>query len=138
MELYIGRLSATTNESDLKVFFKKFVKDHKRIELRHVLTPQGEEIAYGYVNVDNDKLAQKAIKKLHMSVLNDQPVEVREYVRRLSNNDRRDIQWRLKSWASQERRRTERRGKHIVKRPHQANQWLAANNARQRAMGLIG
>lgn len=138
MELYIGRLSAVTSVDNLKVFFKKFIKGTIRIEVRHIATSQGEEITYGYALMSDDKLAQKAIKKLNMSALDNQLVEVREYTRRLSNCDRRDIQWRMKVWPHTERRRSERRGKLFIKQHHQADQWLAANNARQRAMGLIG
>ena len=53
--------------------------------------------------------ANKMIKKLHQSLYRGERLEVREYIHRSYNNERRDIGWRNRGWSDGERRGHDRR-----------------------------
>ena len=69
---------------------------------------------FGLVEIESDKLANKAIKKLHASKFGSHRVIVREYEHRASSNDRRALNWRSVEWSKVERRGDERRQKFRV------------------------
>lgn len=107
MEIFVGNLDAQTREADLRAFFKGYVKE-ARYSLRKVKAGY-ETLFYAIVDIEPEKLAVKAIKKLHAKRINGKPAIVREYQYRSGNNDRRAINWRSVVWDKIERRLTERR-----------------------------
>jgi RNA recognition motif-containing protein len=114
MELYIGHLTSSDTISDLKRFFKGY---DKKASFRIVkLLRAGGPLYFGLVKVDSDRLARKALKKLHAAKLNGHRVCVREYEHRSGSNERRALNWRNIAWQYTERRMTERREKSCLER----------------------
>jgi RNA recognition motif-containing protein len=66
---------------------------------------------FGVVEFESERLAKKAMKKLHSSKFHEHRVIVREYIHRASSNDRRALNWRTLTWTNLERRDLERRQK---------------------------
>jgi RNA recognition motif-containing protein len=109
MELYVGPLTSNITINELQRFFKGFEKKAE-FRIMKLIRSSGPHY-YGIVEFDSDRLAQKAIKKLHAGKLNSHRVIVREYGHRASSNDRRALNWRTVEWQKVERRNDERRKK---------------------------
>lgn len=109
MELFIGNISAGTRQHELQKFLGSYAKQAK-FSLRK-LRFDSSIYYYAHVNIESDKLALKAIKKLHGKRLNGKPVLIREFEYRAGNNDRRNLNWRNVLWDKIERRLTERRNR---------------------------
>lgn len=108
MELFIGNLPERATTADLAAFFKAFRKKAIcRIEERRFT--DGSRVRYGRVVFDSDRQAAKAIAKLNGKPLNGTPVVIREFFHRSYNNERRQLGWRDRPWAGEERRSGERR-----------------------------
>ena len=107
MEVFVGNISRTTSVIDLKRFFKGFDKK-ATFEVKRMKGKRGI-VVFGIVTFQSERLANKAIKKLHQQKLNGRPAVVREYLHRAGGNDRRQLGWRKKLWLGEERRQTERR-----------------------------
>jgi len=107
MDVFVGNISPNTSVVDLRKFFKGFEKKAV-FEVKRMRGKQGKVI-FGLISFQSDRMAQKAIKKLHMQKLNGRPVIVREFVYRAGGNDRRQLNWRKKLWLGEERRKSERR-----------------------------
>ena len=107
MELFVGNISADTRERELREFFGDYAKDAK-ITL-HKLKLGYSTYFYARVDIKSEKLALKAIKKLHSKKLSGRSVPIREYEYRAGNNDRRTLNWREISWQQIERRFNDRR-----------------------------
>lgn len=119
MQIYVGRLPGFATVDDLKCFFKGFNKKAD-FEIHQIRCKEGE-ITYGLVSIESERLARKAIRRLHMKKFMDQPVAVREFSYRASFNDRRHLSWRKKMWLGQERRLVERRDPALVSRRNHKN-----------------
>lgn len=125
MELFIGHMPQTATADDLKTFFGGYGRNgiFKIVEEVH---DDGSTTRYGWVYIESDRRAQKAIKKLDRTRLQGRLITVREYAHRAAGNDRRALNWRTKPWAGIERRLTERRrvgkinqtGRHTAPRFH--------------------
>lgn len=107
MDIFVGNIPANTTVVDLKKFFKGFDKkavfEIKRLNGKHDL------VTFGLVTIYSDRLANKAIKRLHMKKLRGKPVIVREFTHRAGGNERRQLGWRNKLWLGEERRQSDRR-----------------------------
>ena len=112
MELYVGPLSSNATVKELQGFFKGFEKKAE-FRIMKLLRNTGPHF-FGIVEIESDRLASKAIKKLHSKKLNQRRVIVREYEYRASSNDRRALNWRTVEWEKVERRSDERRQKFRV------------------------
>lgn len=108
MEVYVGILPASTTQSDLIRLFLP-VDKQVRVEMKTHDLREGGKSFYAIVSFSSDKLAHKAIKKLHQTEFHGGIIEVREYLHRSYNNERRALGWRNQPWESEERRTHERR-----------------------------
>jgi len=108
MEIYVGRLPDFATLEELKIFFKGFDKQTS-FEIKRITAKDGSLITYGIVNIPSERLALRAIKRLHMKRFMGSQVTVREYESRAAGNDRRQLGWRKKLWLGQERRQSDRR-----------------------------
>lgn len=108
MDLYVGRLPDFATLIELKAFFKGFDKQAS-FEIKRITGRDGIIFTFGIVSIPSERLAMKAIKRLHMKKYMDCPVSVREYEHRVGGNDRRQLGWRKKLWLGQERRLSDRR-----------------------------
>jgi len=114
MDIYVGKLPAFATIKELKSFFKGYDRQAS-FEIRRITAKDGSEITFGVVNIPVERIAIKAIKRLHMKRFMDCPVTVREFEFRAAGNDRRQLGWRKKLWLGQERRQTDRRDTRIEK-----------------------
>ena len=110
MDIYVGNLSANTTERELQKFFKGYGKQIT-IKINKFICKDGT-LYFAIVDIESDKIAQKAIRKLHCQKIHGKPVVVREYQYRAGNNDRRAMNWRNHPWTQLERRALERRKKY--------------------------
>jgi len=107
MEIFVGNIPRNTTVVDLKKFFKGFDKQ-ATFEVKR-LKGRFDVVTFGLVTIHSERLATKAIKRLHLKKLNGKPVVVREFTYRAGGNDRRQLGWRKKLWLGEERRQTDRR-----------------------------
>jgi RNA recognition motif-containing protein len=108
MEIFVGHLPENATPADLKAFFKGYGKQTRCI-IVEILHNDRTITRHGYVVIEPDRAAHKAIKRLSLKRLNGQRVAVREYIHRAYANDRRALGWRHKPWRAAERRMDERR-----------------------------
>lgn len=108
MEIYVGNLSPKSTLTGLRRFFKGYARKARMaiVEKPH---DDGSKSRYGLVEIEQDKLARKAIQKLDLKELDGRRLILREYVHRAYSNDRRALNWRDKPWDGAERRRKDRR-----------------------------
>jgi RNA recognition motif-containing protein len=114
MDIYVGKLPDFATIIELKKFFKGYDKQ-ARFDLRRCKGKDGSQITYGFVSIASERLANKAVKRLHMKKFMGTSVSVREYEHRASGNDRRQLGWRKKLWLGEERRQIDRREAKVVK-----------------------
>ena len=107
MDIFVGNIPGNTTVVDLKKFFKGFDKNAV-FEIKR-LAGKNDAVTFGLVTIHTERLAVKAIKRLHMKKLNGKPVVVREFTHRAGGNDRRQLGWRNKLWLGEERRQSDRR-----------------------------
>ena len=107
MEIFISNITADIREVELRKFFGRYAKD-ATFSLRK-LKFENSTYFCAQVDIEPEKLALKAIKKLHGKKLNGKPVSLREYEYRAGNNERRALNWRELFWDKIERRFGERR-----------------------------
>ena len=110
MEIFVGNLSSHATESELQRFFKGYGK--QATFKVHKLTCNGGPLYYGLADIEPEKAALKAMKKLNHKPLDGRHVILREFHYRAGNNDRRALNWRTVIWEKIERRTNERRQKH--------------------------
>ena len=107
MNIFVGNIPGNTSVIDLKKFFKGFDKK-ATFEIKR-LKGKNDVVTFGLVTIHSERLAIKAIKRLHMKKIRGKPVVVREFTHRAGGNDRRQLGWRNKLWLGEERRKTDRR-----------------------------
>lgn len=107
MEIFISNITADIREVELRKFFGRYAKN-ATFSLRKLKFDHSTYFC-AQVDIEPEKLALKAIKKLHGKKLNGKPISLREYEYRAGNNDRRTLNWRELLWNNIERRFNERR-----------------------------
>ncbi|NNG14411.1 MAG: hypothetical protein HKM22_04555, partial [Gammaproteobacteria bacterium] len=98
-----------TTERELRRFFKGYDK-HATFQVSKLICNANTSY-YGIVDIESDKVAMKAIKKLNNKLLDGRHLILREFQYRAVNNDRRALNWRTLVWDKLERRANERRQK---------------------------
>jgi RNA recognition motif-containing protein len=110
MEIFVGNLSSHVTEKELQRFFKGYDKQAS-FQVFKLICSSGT-LYYGLADIEPDKLALKAVRKLNHKYLDGRHVILREFQYRAGNNDRRTLNWRTLPWQKVERRLNERRQKH--------------------------
>ena len=107
MELYIGNLAAEVTVADLDVL----LLGYKPINLavQEYAAGKGGQTRYARVTVVPDRVAERAINKLHNRKLHGRNIVVRQYMDRKRGNERRHDRLGAQSWSGNNRRRGERR-----------------------------
>jgi hypothetical protein len=126
MQLFIGNLPRNINTFELRRIVeralmpqglqetaKHFLLRSDRVkraqyEVFDKLTMFGI-VRHGKVNIEPDALGERVIERLNNTQFRDSVLQVREFVTRINNNDRRALNWRMKNWGGGERRLRERR-----------------------------
>ena len=114
MYIYVGNLSMDTTLDSLKSLFGGLGK-RAGFDLKKIKTAKGN-IVFAIVSMPTERLAKKAIKRLNMKLCDGKHVVVRQYSHRVTQNDRRALNWRTKSWIAKERRILERRGNQAIRK----------------------
>ena len=109
MEVFVGNLTSHVTERELRRFFKGY--DKQATFRVSKLISNANTLYYGIVDIESDKVAFKAIKKLNHKLLDGRHLILREFQYRAGNNDRRALNWRTLAWDKLERRANERRQK---------------------------
>ena len=110
MEVFVGNLTSHVTERELRRFFKGY--DKRATFQISKLICNASTSYYAMVDIESDKVALKAIKKLNNKLLDGRHLILREFQYRAGNNDRRALNWRTLVWDKLERRTNERRQKH--------------------------
>jgi RNA recognition motif-containing protein len=110
MEIFVGNLSSHVTERELQRFFKGYDKQ-ATFQVFKLICNDGA-LYYGLVDIEPEKVALKAVRKLKNRLLEGRHVILREFQYRAGNNDRRALNWRTMTWDKVERRLNERRQKH--------------------------
>lgn len=110
MNLFIGNLPSTATEHDLSALLR-LPRGEVLRRLRIFKRPdrQGHTLRYGVVHVESDADLRKMLARSRNAQLNGQSLSVREFIPRAAGNERRDLNWRTRSWPHAERRKAERR-----------------------------
>jgi len=114
MEVYVGILPASTTQSEVMRLLVPFDKQ-VRVEMKTHELREGGKNHYAVATFSSDKTALKAIKKLNETEFHGCILEVREYLYRSYNNERRALGWRNQAWDGEERRQHERRAGTTIK-----------------------
>ena len=87
MNIYVGNLSQEVSEEELQEAFGAYGK----ISSANVIKDKfnGRSRGFGFVNMDNDEEAQKAISELNGKQLGGQAIKVNEARPRSNNSNRR-------------------------------------------------
>ncbi len=110
MEIFIDNLPRRVGQNDLLQFFKGYYKRNGiRIRIVDEETEAGEHHHYAIVDIDHERLAAKALKKLNGQSLGGYALRLREYQHRNYGNERRALGWRNRAWSGVERRKIDRR-----------------------------
>jgi len=107
MELFIGNLPDTASMADLDLLLLGY--QPMRLRFEQVATSEGQQMRFALVTIVPDRVAQRAISKLHNHRLHGRKLVVREYVGRDNANERRLDPMRAQSWSASNRRQGERR-----------------------------
>jgi hypothetical protein len=126
MQLFIGNLPRHLNPFELRRMVervllpqgfqetaKHFLMKKERLkrseyEVFDKLTMFGI-VRHGKATIEPDLVAQRAIERLNNTTFRGNVLVVREFIVRINNNDRRSLNWRMRSWAGAERRLRDRR-----------------------------
>jgi RNA recognition motif-containing protein len=110
MEIFVGNLTSHVTERELQRFFKGYDKQ-ATFQVFKLICNDGA-LYYGLADIELDKVALKALRKLNHKLLDGRPAILREFQYRAGNNDRRALNWRTLPWNKVERRMNERRQKY--------------------------
>lgn len=108
MIVFIGNLHAATSEHDIG----HLVRLPKGACTRIIKKPDGNGglHRYGLVYTNTEREGLKLIKRMNGKICRGNRLVVREFGQRLTNNERRRLDWRGVPWHGlEERRRSERR-----------------------------
>jgi RNA recognition motif-containing protein len=109
MEIFVGNLTSQVTERELQRFFKGYDKQ-ATFQVFKLISNDGA-LYYGVADIEPDKVALKALRKLNNKLLDGRHAILREFQYRAGNNDRRALNWRTLPWNKVERRMNERRQK---------------------------
>jgi RNA recognition motif-containing protein len=128
MNIYIGNIPKGTRPTELK----KLLKESVRASVFSRMYAQAAALGrfdndviiniikrkrfkkhgyyrYGHVDISSDRIAPVALDALQGSKIRNSKLEVREFVKRTQENDRRAIDWEAKPWNRRQRRKSDRR-----------------------------
>ncbi len=110
MKILIANLPPRITELELLDLLKPY---HKRGGLDLQIVDQacddGLYHYYAVADIHHERLAAKAIKKLHGKTLRNNELRLHEFQHRSYSNERRALGWRNRTWNARERRLKERR-----------------------------
>jgi RNA recognition motif-containing protein len=110
MKILIANLPCEVTEPELLELLKPY---HKRDGLRLQIVGQAPEDPsrefYAIADINHERLAEKAVKKLNGKMLRGRKLRLREFQHRSYSNERRALGWRNRAWNAKERRLEERR-----------------------------
>ena len=128
MEIYIGNIPKGTRPTELKKLLKESVKASvftrmyeqavalgrfdNDIEINIIKRKRFKKhgyYRYGHVIINSDRIAPVALEAMQDSKIRGTRLEVREFVKRKPENDRRATDWEAKPWNRRQRRKAERR-----------------------------
>ena len=128
MDIYIGNIPKGTRPSELKELLKDSVKERvfKRMFEKAVKLGRFDDdldikivkrkrfgkrtyYRYGQISVQSNRIAPLALDSLKNAQIRGNLLEVREFVDRNPENERRSTNWRELPWKGKSRRKAERR-----------------------------
>ena len=77
MDIYVGNIAYTVTKSDLEDLFGKFGKVTKVNILEDYLS--GENKGWGFISMEKDEDAKKAIEKLNLKLIKGKKIKVNKY-----------------------------------------------------------
>ncbi len=130
MDLFIGNLPSNIHYSEVIALFRGFTR-MGRFRLEQKRLEDGTLVRFVVAEFDNDKYAQKLIRKFQGTVYRGRELVIREYHHRSYSNERRALNWRDKPWRAGERRRNDRRNREVV--PESPRETIAAADSSEEA-----
>ncbi|WJW75604.1 RNA-binding protein [Thiohalobacter sp. IOR34] len=109
MMLYLGNLPRAASEQRLARLMHLPRGALNRLRIIKKPGRDGDTIRYGLLYVDSEAEAKRLRVRSRGLQLDGQPVEVREFQKRVASNERRALDWRSRPWPHKERRLRERR-----------------------------
>jgi RNA recognition motif-containing protein len=112
MDLYVGPLGENITVDELNSFFANAIRAEVDLQI-YTRVSTGGDTRYAVASMPSKRVAEKAIKKLNHRPLDGYLVNVREFIYRSSNNEKRMPGCRDKMWGYNERRASHDRRKHL-------------------------
>lgn len=128
MDIYIGNIPKGTRPTEIRKLLKDSVKANVFSRMYEHAVSLGRfdddiEInifkrkrfkkhgyyRYGHVVINSDRIAPVALEALQDSKIRGTKLEIREFVERNAENDRRAPDWESRPWDRRQRRKKERR-----------------------------
>ncbi|MAT65588.1 MAG: hypothetical protein CMN57_08075 [Gammaproteobacteria bacterium] len=109
MMLFIGNLPQSATTARLADALRLGHEDAHRLRIIRKPGRDGGMQRYAVLQVRTPAAANRLLGRSNKLRLNGQPLELREFCKRIANNERRALNWRSKPWPHAERRRSERR-----------------------------
>jgi len=128
MDIYIGNVPKGTRPAELRKLLKDSVKDsvfQRVFEQALALGRFDDDVdiqiikrkrfkkhgyyRYGHIVINSDRIAPVALESLKESRIRGTKLEVREFVKRNTDNDRRKLNGQEVAWNKRQRRKTDRR-----------------------------
>lgn len=128
MEIYIGNIPKGTQPSELKKLLKDSVRERvfkrmfeKALELGRFDNDLEVNIVkqkrfgkrgyyrFGQISIQSNRIFAVALESLKNSQIRGSKLEIRQFIERNPENDRRDAKWRDMPWKGRSRRKAERR-----------------------------
>ena len=92
MDIIAANIPHAMTKAELQAFFKDFSRDAEFEIVR--LKGKHDVVVFGHVYIPKDRVGAKAIRKLHLKVVQGRRIQVREYQVRASSHERRNVGWR--------------------------------------------
>ncbi|MCA1805874.1 MAG: hypothetical protein LC646_11190 [Xanthomonadaceae bacterium] len=110
MKILIANLAFGVTELELLELLKPYHKrDDLRLQIVDKASQDSNESLYAIAEINHERLAAKAVKKLDGKLLRGRELRLREFQHRCYSNERRALGWRNRAWNAKERRMRERR-----------------------------
>lgn len=110
MNLFIGNLPSQATEQALSSLLRISPREAQgRLRIFKKADRAGRTLRFGIVHVATDGELRKLLNRNRSAEMLGQPLEVREFLPRAVNNERRAVDWRSRTWTQPERRLSERR-----------------------------
>ncbi|MCI0507932.1 MAG: hypothetical protein L0Z73_17740 [Gammaproteobacteria bacterium] len=130
MDIYVGNIPKGTRPGELKKLLKDSVRERvfKRLfdqalalgrfdndvdikVIKRKCVDKRGYYRFGQISIPSDRIAPVALESLKNSEIRGAKLEVRAFVKRKPENDRRVANWRERPWKGKSRRISERRKK---------------------------